>query len=309
MNNIDYLHNTPPCFESKLIQSAMSLIGMKKKMERKMIANNFDRDPAKPPKSLLKNVTIQNLEQSGRKIWIIYPKESETDVVVFYLHGGAYMANITKQHWDLIEQLINRTNATMVVPDYPLVPEASCNETYDFIDILYAGLTTDYPTKRIVFIGDSAGGGLAFGFVQQLRNGNKKQPNQIILFSPWLDVTMNNPNIALIDKDDKMLSIRGLRNAGQKYAGNLDLKDFRVSPIYGDLNGLCRISIFTGTNDILNADAQKCKQLMNDQQIHFNYFEYPKMFHDWVIITGLKESCDAINKVDNLINSRQVEYK
>ena len=304
MNNIDYLHNTPPCFESKLIQSAMCLIGMKKKMERKMIANNFVKDPAKPPKSLLRNFTIQNFEQKGRRIWIIYPKERKTDVVVLYLHGGAYMANISKQHWDLIEQLMNKTNATIVVPDYPLAPEASCNETYDFIDILYAGLTTDYPTKRIIFIGDSAGGGLALGFAQQLRNENKKQPNQTILFSPWLDVTMNNPNIALIDKDDKMLSIRGLRNAGQKYAGNLDLKDFRVSPIYGDLNGLCRISIFTGTKDILNADAQKCKQLMKDQQIHFNYFEYPEMFHDWVIITGLKESSDAINKVYTLVNNQ-----
>jgi len=302
MNNIDYQHNIPPSFKAKLIQFTMSLIGMKKRMEKKMISNSFNKNPAKPSKSLLNNFIIQDIEQYGRKVWTIFPNESNPDVVILYLHGGAYMANISKQHWDLIEQLISKTNATIVVPDYPLTPDASCKETYDFIEILYSRLTAEYPTRRIIWIGDSAGGGLAFGFVQQLRNENKKQPDQIILFSPWLDVAMNNPNIELTDKEDKILSIIGLRNAGQKYAGNLDLKDYRVSPIYGDLNGLCRVSIFTGTKDILNADAQKCKQLMNDQQIHFNYFEYPKMFHDWVIISSLKESRNVINKVNNLVN-------
>jgi acetyl esterase/lipase len=151
-------------------------------------------------------------------------------------------------------------------------------------------------------MGDSAGAGLAVGYTQQLRNENKKQPEQIIIFSPWLDATMGNPILEKLEKDDNLLSISGLKNAGQKYAANLDLKDFRVSPMYGDLNGLCRISLFTGTRDILNADAQKFKQLMKEQNIFFNYFEYPGMFHDWVIVTSLKESLDLMDKVDKLIN-------
>jgi acetyl esterase/lipase len=212
------------------------------------------------------------------------------------------MSNLRTEHWRLIEKLISKTWATIVVPDYPLAPDASCKETYDFVEGLFTGLLTEYPSKRIVFMGDSAGGGLALGFTQQLRDGNKKQPDQIIIFSPWLDVTLSNPILEKLDKADKLLSIAGLKNAGQKYAANLDLRDFRVSPIYGDLTGMCRISLFTGTRDILNADAQKFKQLMKEQKIYFNYFEYPDLFHDWVIITSLKESLDVINKVDKLVN-------
>jgi acetyl esterase/lipase len=200
-----------------------------------------------------------------------------------------------------MEQVITKTNAAIVIPDYPLAPESICKETYAFIEILYTRLTTDYPTKRIILMGDSAGGGLALGFVQQLRNQNKKQPEQIIVFSPWLDIAMNNPDIKSIDQDDKLLSVEGLKNAGKKYAGDLDLKDFRVSPIYGDFTGMCRLSVFTGTKDILNADAQKFKQLMKAQQFDFNYFEYPGMFHDWVIITSLKESSDVTDKVGKLL--------
>ena len=302
MNNIDYQHSISQSFQSKLIQTAMGLFGMKKKMERKMITNGFAKEPAKIPKSLLNKFNIQETEHNARKVWTISPIDIKSDLIILYFHGGAYISSLIKEHWSLIEELISKTGATIIVPDYPLTPEACCKETYDFIRSLFTKLITDYPAKHIVLMGDSAGGGLALGFTQQLRDENKKQPDQIIIFSPWLDVTMCNPILERLDKADNLLSIAGLKNAGQKYAANLDLKDFRVSPIYGYLTGMCRISVFTGTRDILNADAQKLKQLMKAQNINFNYFEYPDMFHDWVIITSLKESHDVIKKVIKLVN-------
>ncbi len=301
MTNIDYQHSASQSFQSKLVQTAMGLFGMKKKTERKMLENGFVKEPAKIPKSLLKNFIIKEAEQNERMIWTISAINSKSDLIIIYLHGGAYMGNLITEHWRLIEKVISKTSATMVVPDYPLTPESGCEETYDFIEGLYTRLIAEYPSKRIVLMGDSAGGGLALGFTQLLRDENKKQPDQIIIFSPWLDVTMSNPLLKKLDKQDKILSIAGLKSAGQKYAANLDLKDFRVSPVHGNLSGLCRISLFTGTGDILYADAQKFKQLMKEQNLHFNYFEYPDLFHDWVIITSLKESLDVINKVYELL--------
>jgi len=302
MNNIDYTHNISQSFQSKLIQTAMGLIGMKKKIERKMITHGFAKEPAKIPKSILKTFKIKKADHNGRNVWTIFSNDRKSDRIILYFHGGAYMSNLRTEHWSLVEKLIIKTGATIVVPDYPLTPEASCKETYEFIEGLFTGLKTEYPEKRIVLMGDSSGGGLALGFTQQLRDENREQPDQIIIFSPWLDASMCNPMLESLEKDDNLLSIAGLKSAGQKYAAELDLKDFRVSPIYGDLTGMCRISLFTGTRDLLNADAQKFKQLMKGQKIYFNYFEYPEMFHDWVIITSLKESLDVINKVDLLVN-------
>ena len=134
MNNIDYQHSIPQSFQSKLIQTAMGLFGMKKKTERKMITNGFAKEPAKIPDSLLKNFNIQEAEQNARKVWTISPIDSKSDLIILYFHGGAYMSNLSKEHWSLIEKLISKTSATIVVPDYPLAPEASCKETYDFIE-------------------------------------------------------------------------------------------------------------------------------------------------------------------------------
>lgn len=307
MENIDYQHSIPLSSAARLTRFVMSLIRLKKKIKKKMVLSSFDTEPAKPPKSLQRKLTVQETEQEGRKVWRVYPKESKANSVILFLHGGAYMAGISKLHWDLVNQLAQGTNAIVVVPDYPLTPASVCSDTYNFIESLYSGLIAEFPSKPLIFIGDSAGGGLALGFVQQLRNGKKKQPDQIILLSPWLDVTISNPDAGITDKADKILSTEGLRSAGQKYAGDLDMKDYRVSPIYGEFNGLCSISVFTGTEDILNADARKWRDLMKEQRNQFNYFEYPGMFHDWVIITSLKESRDVISKICQLVNKRDHE--
>ena len=164
MNNIDYQHSISQSFQSRLIQTALRLFGMKKRAERKMLTNGFAKEPAKIPDALLKNFNIKEVDQNARKIWTITSIDSKSDLVILYFHGGAYMSNILTEHWRFIEKIIRKTCATIVVPDYPLTPEASCNETYEFIEGLFTRLITEYPAKSIVFMGDSAGGGLGLGF-------------------------------------------------------------------------------------------------------------------------------------------------
>ena len=42
----------------------------------------------------------------------------------------------------------------------------------------------------------------------------------------------------------------------------------------GDFNGLGKISVFTGTNDILYPDAKKFKNMAEEKGIKINYYEY-----------------------------------
>ncbi len=115
---------------------------------------------------------------------------------------------------------------------------------------------------------------------------------------------MCNPILERLDKEDNLLSIAGLKNAGQKYAANLDLKDFRCKPCLWRLNRYVQdITFHRYKRHIKCRCLQKFKQLMKEHNIYFNYFEYPDMFHDWVIITSLKESLDVINKVDKLLKA------
>lgn len=297
----NHSHNNSPSLDAKLIQFVMGLLGMKRAMERKVVNNGYNKIPAKIPKSILKQFNADVEEFNGRKVWTLSPKNKENNSLILFLHGGAYYANITPLHWRLVEQLLVTTSSTIVVPDYPLAPESTCKDSFQFLDSVYSMLVSKYPTKQLVFMGDSAGGGLALGYAQKISTEDIKQPEQIILFSPWLDVSMVNPEIAKYDKHDKILSVKALKIAGKNYSGDINAKDYWVSPIYGNFANLATISIFVGTNEILIADARKLKQFLESQNIVFNYFEYSGMFHDWVVVTTLKETKDVMSKIKDLI--------
>ncbi|PLW99777.1 MAG: alpha/beta hydrolase [Marinilabiliales bacterium] len=272
-------------------------------MEKKIHNNSYSKEVSKLPKSLMKEYDISIMQQNGRNVWEIKRKGAEPVLTILYLHGGAYYANITKPHWLLIGKIIESMNVRIIVPDYPLAPESNCENIYNFLEALYVKNVNKYSDNRIALMGDSAGGGLALGLAQRIQSRDIKQADEIILFSPWMDVTMSNPHIRELEKDDHILSVTGFREACENYAGSLDLTDSRVSPIYGDCSNLPEVSVFIGTHDVLLADARKCKAILEGHNVKTNYFEYPGMFHDWVIITSLDESVDVLEKVKMILFS------
>ena len=276
-------------------------MGMKNRLLKGLIKRKTAQKPAPVPRSLLRKCHLSIDLVQGRRVWTLAPKLKPINTVVLFLHGGAYYGNMSGLHWRLVERLIDGSRATFIVPDYPLAPQSVCEDAYRFLDEVFAGLLADHPSKRLIFMGDSAGGGLALGFAPKISPEAIPQPEEIILFSPWLDVSMSHSDLDGFDQTDQILNIADLQTAGKTFAGKLDLKDFRISPLYGDLAGLARISVFSGGNEILHSDALRLRQLMEAQHIDYRFFEYPGMFHDWVLVPFLPESGDVIAKVLTLL--------
>lgn len=302
-SSTNYIHQEKASYKSKMFQRIASIIGVKKVIEKKIKKGNIGEFPTPPSKSFRKQHVVTDMTIDNRQVWTIEPNGNKSDKVVLFIHGGAYVFNVSKYDWSFLETLMPKTNATYIVPDYPIGPNSTCEETYKFMDKLYDNLCTKYSPEDIIIMGASAGGGLSLGYSMKIRNDGKPQPSQIILLSPWLDVTMNNKELSEIDKKDKILGIKGLQMAGDIYSGNLDPKDYRVSPVYGEFSGLGKISVFIGTHDLCLADSRKLKRQMEEKGLTLNYFEYPKMFHGWLFVAKLKEAKAAVNQIVNLITN------
>ena len=78
----------------------------------------------------------------------------------------------------------------------------------------------------------------------QRRDLSLSQVDGLILYSPWVDVTMTNPDIAPILPRDPMLGVPGLKWAGQVWAGKLATKDPRISPYMAHLTA-CLPCVFS----------------------------------------------------------------
>lgn len=165
----------------------MSLMGFKHRTEKRIVSQNFLQHPEELPKSMLRKFQVSTDEFDGRQLWTFKPGEHASGKVILYIHGGAFITGLTKYDWGFIEKLVDESQATVIVPDYPLAPEANFENVYQYLDALNDTLLSDYPNEKITFLGNSAGGGLVLGFAQKLRNENRPQPSRIILVSPWLD--------------------------------------------------------------------------------------------------------------------------
>ena len=300
-SSIYYINSSPESFQSRFLKFGMSLLGMKNRIAKAMQEGRGKQDADEPSRSLKKDFIFTIETYKDRKIWTIAPKQKNSEKVILYLHGGAYINNIIKYQWDMIEEIAIKTNAKIVVPDYPLAPESQYDKVYLFLESVYNDILQQTKPENIIFLGDSAGGGLSLGLAQKLQVEKKLNPSQIILIAPWLDITMSDPEIQKIDAFDKLLNVKGLIWAGEIYAGKQSKLNSLISPIYGNLKGLGKISIFIGTHDILYADSLRLKKKLEENQISFHYFEYPKMFHVWPVIVGMQESDQAIDQISNLI--------
>lgn len=89
---------------------------------------------------------------------------------------------------------------------------------------------------------------------------------------------------------------------GECYAGQIEIDDYKVSPLWGDLTNLPPTSIFAGTYDILYADTKSLDEKLDQLNIQHNLFIYPKLFHVFVAVTFLKESKLAIEQIAELLN-------
>jgi len=175
---------------------------------------------------------------------------------VIYFHGGSYLNEIVRQHWQFIGYMARHAPANVTVPIYPLAPRGTAEITVPAMaDLIADVIRRTAGPRRVTLIGDSAGGGLALAATQLLRDSGRPLPHALVLIAPWLDLTMSHPDQPRLTRIDPMLDLPGLAEAGRLYAAGLGPEHPFASPLRGDLTGLPPITVYTGTRDILHPDS------------------------------------------------------
>jgi len=229
----------------------------------------------KEPEEVKEVCGLRIEKYKGRKVFIITPKEgTENEQRILYFHGGSYVAEASQEHWNFIERLVTDTKATVIMPDYPLTPKYNYKDVFEMIEPLYKEIVQKVNPENLIIMGDSAGGGLGLALLEKVSQEEIDIPQKTILISPWLDVRLNNPKITEVQKQDKELNKETLKLAGIAYAGEDGMDSYLVNPIDGDVSKLKDITIFTGTNDILNPDVEVLKQRAEQINVEIEVKEY-----------------------------------
>jgi triacylglycerol lipase len=238
-----------------------------------------------PPKllPLLLGETVQHTTYNGMQVVQITPAHPSGNYVVA-IHGGAFILPPSIFHWLDYTVMAYQTGATIEVPIYPLLQQGGTAGTVvpQMAGFINHEVSTLGP-PHVSVIGDSAGGNLALAATEYMVQQGEAVPASMVLLSPWLDLTMSNPNIALVQ--DPLLPLGPAQVIGREWAGNLPVTDPMVSPLNGPLTGLPPTYVYSGNLDILSPDVLVLQHEAAIAGAPFNFVLGNGEIHDWIILT------------------------
>ncbi|UIP07735.1 alpha/beta hydrolase [Erythrobacter sp. SDW2] len=278
--------------QARLVNLALPLLGIKaffsqpEKMATRLRKARSEK-PQRPKAKWHGKFDIVEENTRGYPVVTITPKGgvAQGRPHLLYLHGGGYVLDVAALHFETVCRLCERLGASATVPVYPLAPEHKAPEVLAAMRSLYGEVVAQHRAANVTVMGDSAGGGMALALAQMLKADGGAMPASLVLWSPWLDATATAEGQAAIERHDRMLAQTGLRACAAAYGGDLPLDDPRLSPLFGPLEGLPPMAIFSGTSDILLVDGQRLAGKLEAMGVTgFEYHEYPDMFHVWMLL-------------------------
>ncbi|MGW5106494.1 alpha/beta hydrolase fold domain-containing protein [Nocardia sp. NPDC004123] len=260
---------------------------------RRSIAADRRKGPAVPSAALRARLDVREEEFEGHGVYVLGPRSGQPRRRVLYLHGGGWARPITDPHWETIAKLVELLDCSVTVPMYPLAPEHTAREIFAWLISLYADRASG---DELALMGDSSGGNLALSLAMQARDRGLPAPARLVLLSPLVDATVSDPVIDELDRIDPIIPARGLRVLTRMFAGDLDLSDPVVSPLFGSLDGLPPIALFSGTREILSADAHRLWSKATALGFPLTWHEYPGMPHVWPLFP-IPEARRALDEI------------
>lgn len=202
--------------------------------------------------------------------------------VIVYIHGGGFTLFSARSMAGLAALVGNAAAMRVISIDYTNPPAMKWDGVQAQIDAVLKGLVAQgMPLSRIAVFGDSAGGNLAIRAVLNLREEGAGLPSAVLLFSPWADLSNTGDTAITLTAADPTLSYGGfLSNSARAYAGDIELKDPRVSPLYADFSqGFPPTLIQDGTRTILLSTSVRTYRALKAAKADAAIDLYEGMWH------------------------------
>jgi epsilon-lactone hydrolase len=303
-----------PSWQSRFLQLLIRL-KMKKHIkggEEELVAfarKNFG-DKRMATRFTPKEVRIRTVNEEGVKgEWVWWEGESDNHVI-FYLHGGGYVACSPDLYRPFTAELSKQAKARVFALDYRLAPEHRFPAPIEDATKAYRWLLAQgIAPHRIIIGGDSAGGGLTVATLVALRDAGEPLPAFAFCFSPWTDLAATGISYSTNARCDPMFHGETFKPVANIYLNGASTTDPLASPLYADLTGLPPLHAFVSNTEVLYDDSvgliARAEQCGVEARLHIG----DRQPHVWPIFVGLLPEAPAtIREVVDLIE-RKVKLK
>lgn len=249
--------------------------------------------PAPIPDDVRLRTSVAETTIAGRRVVRIAPHGPANGPSVVHLHGGAFVHSIQVVHWRVLSQLALDSSASIWVPLYGLAPGSDATAALDLLDAVLDEVQATDGGRTPLLSGDSAGGGLALAQAMRARDRGSRPPG-ILLFSPWLDLTLPRRVDPSLERRDPMLSMRSLAVCARLWANGRSLTEPEISPLFGTMAGLPPVLTIVGARDVLAEDADRLDAMLRRAGVDSRTAIWKSGFHLFVGATRTPEARQAM---------------
>jgi acetyl esterase/lipase len=222
------------------------------------------------------------------------------DRAVLFFHGGGYTMGSVPSYRDFTGRISRATGASVLSVGYRLAPEHPFPAAIEDAAAAYRWLRGQgMPADRIVFAGDSAGGGLVLASLLFLRDAGDALPAAAICVSPSTDLAKTGESMRTKADVDPVVRYDTSMAHALRYVGtDGDLKNPLASPLYADLRGLPPLLILVGTNETLLDDSTRVADKARAAGVDVEIEIWDDMIHIWPFFAAiLPEGQQAIERM------------
>lgn len=258
------------------------------------------------PVELLPGTQVEKVVANGvPSEWIYFPA-SRQESVLLYLHGGAYLLGSANSHREMVARLSAASGIRALLPEYRLAPEHLFPAAVDDAHTAYRWLLAQgFRPEQIVVAGDSAGGGLALALLLAIRNASDPMPAGAVLLSPWTDLAATGESLKTRREADPWLGADSIAMTGQFYAGQEDVHNPLISPVYADLHGFPPMLIEVGDDEILLDDSTRIVEHAQAAGVQVQLHVWEGMWHVFPLFAFLiDEGKQAMEEMGAFIRTR-----
>ena len=229
-------------------------------------------------------------------IHVVKPKAAKDNLPAFmFFHGGGWVLGDYPTHKRLVRDLVVKSGAVAVFPDYTPTPDAkfpvAINQGYAATKwVAENGKKIGVDGSRLAVAGNSVGGNMSTVVALMAKDKNGPKLAFQLLLWPLVDADMSRPSYKKYEQG-RFLTTPIMDWMWGMYIENpADRKQKYVSPINAtleELNGLPPALIQVAENDILHDEGVAYGRKLDEAGVPATVMVYKGMIHDYGMLNPL----------------------
>ena len=227
----------------------------------------------------------------GTAEWLLPEGAEDKAERVLFLHGGGYSwYSPSDVYRPFTTRLAAGSGLAVLAIDYRLAPEfaapAALEDALAALRWLWAhGPGGEAPARRVLVVGDSAGGGLALSLLAELgREGQR--PAGGFAWSPCADLSFSGASVQSNDATEHFFPARRVHDLAAMALGDVAAKDPRVSPLFAEFSDCPPVLIQASESEILFDDARRMAEVLRQAGGAVELETWAGAPHVWQIFDG-----------------------